>query len=93
MYIQYVYKPLLQLQTQLPHQLNALRQGPHSGIDRIPLCLEPLRLLEQRRQRHGEALDKLVVLELRLRVLVLQEGHVDADVDHVEVCVAEAGVC
>lgn len=40
-----------------------------------------------------EYLDELILLQLRLKVLVLREVHVDGHVDHLDIGVAKAGIC
>lgn len=81
------------LKLQSLRQLNALGYRPHAGIDGVPLVLELLHLIKERRERNGEALDELIVFKLRLRIQVLRQGHVDSYVDHVQAGVTEAGIC
>jgi hypothetical protein len=81
------------LQLKLLGNLDALSQRSHPRVNRIPFSLQLLTLGKQVSQRHGEDLDELAVLELRLRVLVRRQAHVDADMDHLQVGVAEPGVC
>lgn len=75
-----------------PRQLNALCYCPDARINRVPLVLELHNPIKQRPKWDGKTLDKLVVFELRFRILVLRERHVDADMDHVEIGVTESGV-
>lgn len=80
------------LQLELLRDLDTLRQRPDPSVDGVPFGLQPLELGPQLGQRHGEDLDELVFLQLGLEVLVLGEAHVDCDVHHAEVRVAEARV-
>lgn len=77
---------------ELLSQQHALCQGSYAGINGDALGLELLAQVPEALERRGKHLDELVVLELRLGVLVLGQGHVDRHVDHAEVGVAEPGV-
>jgi hypothetical protein len=80
------------LKPPLLRKLNALSYRPDARIDRISLVLQPRRLLEQRPKRDRETLDELIILELRLRALVLGERHIHPNMNHVEIGVAEPRV-
>lgn len=80
------------LKLKLLCQEHTLGERPDPRINRDALGLELLAQGPEVLERVGEDLDELVVLELRLGVLVLRKGHVDGDVDHAQVGVAEAGV-
>lgn len=82
----------LALETKLPRQFESFGQRADPGINGIPLGLELLALVPQTAQRHVEHLDKLILLELWLEVLVLGEAHVDGDVNHDDIGVAEARI-
>lgn len=73
-------------------QENSLGERADPGVDSVPLRLEPLALIPEVVERHSEDLDELVLLELGLWVFILRQVHVDVDVDHAQIRVAEAGV-
>jgi hypothetical protein len=82
------------LQLPLLRNLHSLRKRPHPCVDREPFLLQLPQVVPQRRQRNAEALDILVLLQLRLQVLLLvaRIRYVDLDKDHLRVCVAKARV-
>lgn len=73
--------------------LHPLRQCAHPSINRIALLLQLLALGVEVFERSGEDFDEFVVFELGFEALIFREGEVDVDMDHVEVGIAEAGVC
>ena len=86
----------LQLSTEAPPaQLQSLRQRAHPRINGIAFTLQPPALGPQLPQRHREALDELILLELRLPILrpVLRQRRVDRDMHHVEVRIGESRIC
>lgn len=83
------------LSLQLPTlgALDALSERPHTRIDRVAFILQLLALVPQVFQRHRERLNELIILERRLRVLVLWKREIDSDMDHAQVGIAEPGIC
>jgi hypothetical protein len=79
-------------QLELAGKEDALGNIGDSGVDSAAVPLPLLALLPQVAEGHREDLDELVVLEVGLGVLILGQGHVNGDVDHAEVGVAEARV-
>ena len=83
------FQLLLSKQVPIPSNLEPLHERPHSRINRIPLLLHlptrPPHILE----RHIEAFDKLVRLQLRFGIVVAWVGEINFDVDEVQIGVEE----
>ena len=74
-------------------QLDALGQSADPRVDAESLGLQLLALFPQVLQGYVEDLDELVLFQLGLEVLVLGKAHVDGNMDHSEIGVAESGIC
>lgn len=79
---------------QLPSlcELDTLRQRADPRIQNVAFLLELHTFVVEICQRHSKSLNELSGLETWLRILILWERHVDRDLDHLEVRVAEAGI-
>lgn len=74
--------------------LHALRKCAHPSIDCKSLLVQLGQFIPQRRQRKSEALDILVLFQLRpqIPVLVSRIRHIHFEEDHFGVRVAEPGI-
>jgi hypothetical protein len=72
-----------------PRHLPPLRQRPNPGINPKPLPIQPRQLVPQLLQRYSKSLNKLILLQLRLRVLVARISHIDMHKQHLRVRIAE----
>jgi len=72
--------------------LNTLGQVGYPCVDGVSLGLKLDAFVPQIDQLHMKDFDKLVLLQLGLQVLIFRQTHVDANVDHFEVGVAEAWI-
>jgi hypothetical protein len=70
----------------------AFGKSTYASVDRIALLFEFSTHIPKPLQGYGKGFDELAFFERRLRILVLWEGHIDGDVNHLKVCVAEAGI-
>lgn len=80
------------LQGELLAQLDALGEGTDAGVDGAALALKAPAGFPEVGKGNVEDLYELVGLKLRDWALVLREVHVDFNVDHAEVGVADSGV-
>lgn len=81
------------LKLELSGYLDALGEIGDARVNSVALGLKLDTLLPQISQPDEEDLDELVLLELGLEILIFREAHIDRDMDHAQVGVAEAGVC
>jgi len=78
--------------TPLSHDLKSLGQPTDSGVDGVAVLFKVTAGLPQVAQRHGEALDELIGLELRLRRTIARVVQVDRHIDVVQIRVAETWI-
>lgn len=71
---------------------DTLGQCADPGIDRVSLRLELLALFPELAEGDEKYFYELVLLQLGLELLVLRQAHVDCDVHHPQVRVAEPGI-
>lgn len=73
-------------------QFNSFSQRSNPRVNSITLFFKLLHLVKQRVQRNGKAFNELVILKFRLWVLVFGKGHINPDVDHMQVGITKSRV-